>query len=75
METTGFLLSYRDAGEILGVDQRTVFEYVRRGELASVILGYRNKRIDPADLRQFIERRKTTVKAGAAVQTPERGAV
>jgi excisionase family DNA binding protein len=65
METTDFLLSYRQAGRILGVDQRTVFEYVRKGEIPSVVLGYRNKRIDPADLRQFIESRKTSAKVGA----------
>lgn len=65
META--LLTYRQAGEILGgIDQRTVYEYVRKGELPAVRLGYRSPRIDPADLKQFIESRKT--KAGGAGQ-------
>lgn len=55
---TEYLLNYRQAGKILGVDPRTIFEYVRRGELPSINLGYRNKRIDPVDLRNFIESRK-----------------
>jgi excisionase family DNA binding protein len=64
METTGYLLSYKAAGKVLGCTERTIYEFVRRGELPSVRLGNRSVRVDPADLKRFIEGRKTG-KAGA----------
>jgi excisionase family DNA binding protein len=60
-----FLLSYQEAGRVLGCTARTVFEFVKSGELRAVALGYRLKKVDPNDLRDFIERKKTTAKAGA----------
>lgn len=51
------LLSYRQAGEHLGVCERTIFNYVESGELPSIKLG-RLRRIDPDDLARFIESRK-----------------
>jgi len=51
------LLTYREAGEILGVTDRTIWTLVDRGELPAVRFG-RSVRIDPADLRAFIERSK-----------------
>jgi len=53
------LLTYRDAGKLLGVTERTVWELVNRGELPAVRFG-RNVRIDPADLRAYIDRCKTS---------------
>lgn len=51
------LLTYREAGEILGVTERTIWTFVNRGELPAVRFG-RSVRIDPVDLREFIERSK-----------------
>lgn len=59
METTGYLLSYRAAGKVLGCTERTIYQFVRDGELRSVRLGNRSVRVDPADLKRFIEGRKT----------------
>lgn len=51
------LLTYRQAGEFLGVTDRTVWAMVDRGELPSVRFGG-SVRIDPVDLRAFIDRSK-----------------
>lgn len=51
------LLTYRAAAKVLGVTERTVWTLVDRGELPAVRFG-RSVRIDPADLRIFIERAK-----------------
>jgi len=53
------LLTYREVAEVLGVTDRTVWELVRKGELRNVKVG-RSVRIDPADLRQFIEDSKSS---------------
>ncbi len=52
------LLTYREAGKLLGVTDRTVWQLVRDGHLPAVRFG-RSVRIDPADLRAFIERAKS----------------
>lgn len=52
------LLTYQEVAEILGVTDRTVWEFVRKGELLNVKIG-RSVRIDPADLRQFIQDSKS----------------
>ena len=59
------LLTYRDAGELLGVTERTVWNLVDQGELTAVGIG-RSVRIDPADLRAYIDRCKTPTKPPAA---------
>ncbi len=51
------LLTYRQAAEILGVVDRTVYNLVRRGALPAVRFG-RTVRIDPRDLQAFIEEAK-----------------
>ena len=53
------LLNYKAAARLLGVSDRTIYEFVRQGHLPSVRLGNRSVRIDPGDLRNFIESRKT----------------
>lgn len=53
------LLTYKQAGELLGVTERTVWTLVADGELPAVRFG-RSVRIDPADLRAYIDRCKTT---------------
>ena len=51
------LLTYREAAALLGVTDRTVWTLVHRGNLPAVRFGH-SVRIDPADLRAFIERSK-----------------
>lgn len=51
------LLTYRQAAKVLGVTDRTVWTLVNDGTLPAVRFG-RSVRIDPADLRTFIERAK-----------------
>ena len=51
------LLSYEQAGKLLGVTGRTVWALVHRGDLLAVRFGH-SVRIDPADLRAFIDRSK-----------------
>jgi len=55
------LLTYKQAGELLGVTERTVWTLVADGELPAVRFG-RSVRIDPADLRAYIDSRKTPVR-------------
>ena len=51
------LLTYEQAGKLLGVTGRTVWTLVDRGDLLAVRFGH-SVRIDPADLRAFIEQSK-----------------
>ena len=51
------LLTYRAAAKVLGVTERTIWTLVDRHKLPAVRFG-RSVRIDPADLRSFIERAK-----------------
>jgi excisionase family DNA binding protein len=51
------LLTYRKAAKVLGVTDRTVWTLVNDGTLPAVRFG-RSVRIDPADLRAFIDRAK-----------------
>ena len=53
------LLTYKRAAEVLGVTERTVWTLVDSGDLPAVRFG-RSVRIDPADLRAYIDRCKTT---------------
>jgi len=57
------LLTYEEAGSILGVTGRTVWNLVDRGDLPAVQFG-RSVRIDPADLHSFIERSKRPDESG-----------
>lgn len=57
------LLTYKQTGNLLGVTERTIWTLVDQGELPAVRFG-RSVRIDPADLRAYIDRRKTTMKGG-----------
>lgn len=57
------LLTYREAAGVLGVSERKVWTLVDEGRLPAVRFG-RNVRIDPADLRAFIERAKSGVIGG-----------
>ena len=51
------LLTYLQAAKLLGVSDRTVWSLVARDELPAVRFG-RSVRIDPADLRAFVQRAK-----------------
>lgn len=57
-ETVQPLMTYQAAAKVLGITDRTLWELVRKGELRNVRVG-RSVRIDPADLRQFIEDSKS----------------
>jgi excisionase family DNA binding protein len=63
------LLTYKQAGALLGITERTVWTLVAAGELPAVRFG-RSVRIDPADLRGFIDRSKAHAK-GARENTDE----
>lgn len=49
-------LSQVQAAEILGVTERTIRNYVSRGELPAYRVGGRVVRIDPADLEKLLHR-------------------
>lgn len=51
------LLTYREVAKTLRVSERTIWTLVKRGELPAVRFGH-SVRIDPADLRAFIEQAK-----------------
>lgn len=51
------LLTYNQVGKLLGISSRTVWTFVDRGDLPAVRFG-NSVRIDPTDLRTFIERSK-----------------
>ena len=57
--TLDHLLSYKEAAQILGVTSRTIWSLVDRGELRNTRFG-RSVRIDPADLRAFIDASKSS---------------
>lgn len=57
------LLTYVETAEVLGVTDRTVRTLVRTGALPAVRFGG-SVRIDPADLREFVENAKRERKGG-----------
>ena len=57
------LLTYRQAAEILGVTDRTIWTLVDQGKLPAVRFG-RSVRIDPADLRGLINSAKRPAQKG-----------
>lgn len=66
------LLTYDQAGKLLGVTGRTVWTLVHRGDLPAVRFGH-SVRIDPADLRDFIEGSKQGPASGTAGDPGEGG--
>lgn len=58
------LLTYREAAKVLGVTERTLWTLVDRGVLPAVRFG-RSVRIDPVDLRAFIDQAKRGRSTGA----------
>ncbi len=66
------LLTYDQAGKLLGVTGRTVWTLVHRGDLSAVRFGH-SVRIDPADLRAFIDRSKQGPASDTAGNTGEGG--
>jgi excisionase family DNA binding protein len=52
------LLTYQDAANRLGVTSRTIWQLVKDQKLKTVRFG-RSVRIDPVDLRAFIEKGKS----------------
>jgi excisionase family DNA binding protein len=59
------LLTYEEAAELLRVTSRTVWSLADRGKLPAVRFGG-NVRIDPLDLRNFIESRKQRCRKGGS---------
>ena len=59
------LLTYRQAAEILGVTERTIWTLVDQGKLPAVRFG-RSVRIDPEDLRGLINSAKRPAGKGGA---------
>lgn len=52
------LLTVKQVSEILSVSERTVVNYIQRGELPAFRVGLRGYRISPTDLQRFIDWRK-----------------
>lgn len=50
------LLSAQEAAGLLGLGRTTVFELIRRGEIESVKIGKKTRRIPMAAVRDFVER-------------------
>jgi excisionase family DNA binding protein len=53
------LIGYREAARLLGVSDRTIFSLAKQGQIPAVRIG-RAVRFDPADLRTWIEKAKTS---------------
>ena len=51
------LLTYKQAADVLGVTERTIFTLAKTGELRAVRFG-RSVRFDPSDLCEFIDKAK-----------------
>jgi excisionase family DNA binding protein len=56
------MVSYREAGQMLGVCERTVFGLVKAGDLAKVSIG-RSVRIPVSALQDFIDQQTTKASA------------
>lgn len=67
LSSVPMLLTYQEAGEVLGVTDRTVSKLVAEGGLRAVRFG-RSVRIDPADLRAYIDNRKTACRCDGGEQ-------
>ena len=53
------LLTYDEVADLLGITVRTVYTLVKRGDLTALKVGG-SSRVDPPDLRLFIEGAKIT---------------
>ena len=53
------LLTVRQAAKVLSISERTLWTLTANGEIQAVRFG-RSVRYDPADLRQWIETKKTS---------------
>jgi len=58
MSDTPHLLTYREAADVLRVNSKTVYNLVKRGDLAAARIGH-SVRIDADDLAAFVQRSKT----------------
>ena len=56
-DNTALLLTYKQAGKLLQVSDRTVFTLVKTGQLKAVRFGH-TVRIDRRDLETFIQQAK-----------------
>lgn len=59
--TVRAMLNYKQAAELLGVNERTIYNLIRRGDLRASKLGRSPNspvRIDPADLAAYLEAMK-----------------
>jgi excisionase family DNA binding protein len=59
------LLTVRQAGVILGLSARSVWRIIRQGQLRTVCVGERSRRIHPADLARYVEERRSLLAAEA----------
>ena len=59
VDTPTPLLTYPEVAKLLHVTDRTVWQLVKDGKLRAVRFG-RSVRVDPVDLRAFIEQAKGT---------------
>ena len=60
---TPLLLTARQAAKLLNISERTLYARTADGSIAVVRIGNRGIRYDPADLRRWIERAKTSEKS------------
>jgi excisionase family DNA binding protein len=63
------MLNYKQAAELLGVNERTIYNLIRRGDLRASKLGRSPNspvRIDPADLAAYLEATKASAGRDAA---------
>ena len=55
------LISLQETAKMLKVTVKTVYEYINRGELELVKVGYRTSRITAKSLQGFIQRRRKQI--------------
>jgi excisionase family DNA binding protein len=66
------LLREPEARDILGLSRSTMFQLLRKGEIASVIVGKTSRRIPLTALRAYVERLQTTQAASVSAVHPRR---
>lgn len=54
------LLTYEEAGDMLGISGKAMSDMARRGEIPRVVLSERKHRIHPDDLATYIQKRRRT---------------